>query len=336
MGLLELLLSAGGLFLGIVGLAMIIGSYTANERDFDKGSKANMKKVGAIVLIVAIVMVFSSSLYVVVDAGTVGVQKTFGIVDSQTMEPGLHLKNPFTEIIPMNTRTQIYMDYGTSDKATIIALSHDGLQTTMGIAVNYHLNPDKIPEIYKQVGSGYSSVVMVNPIHSVPRDLISTHDTKVLYSASVEGSQDRAKLEQELYKGIQARLDEIGVPGSIAIEQVSIREISFDAVYTASITNMMKMDTEIREKKLEVEKQKMEAERVTAEAEGTANKMRVEAQGQADAARIVAQGVLDASNKIGGVSDQYLQWYFIQTQKDNPKATYIPIGENGLPIVKTV
>jgi regulator of protease activity HflC (stomatin/prohibitin superfamily) len=271
-----------------------------------------------------------------VDAGTVGVQKTFGVVDDQVMEPGLHLKNPFTEVIPMSVRTAKYIDYGTSDKATITALSNDGLQTTMGIAVNYHVNGNKVSEIYKQVGTDYSSVVMVNPIHSVPRDLISKYDTKTLYSASQEGSTDRAKLEQELYEGITARLNEIGVRDSIIIEQVSIREIDFPEVYKTAISEKMKMNTEIQQKEYEVTKQKAEAQRIAAEAEGTANRARIEAQGKADAARIEAQGVKDAADKIGTVSEQYLQYYFLQTMRDNPKAIYIPIDENGLPIVKMV
>jgi len=236
----------------------------------------------------------------------------------------------------MSTRTMKYMDYGSSDVATIKALSNDGLETTMGIAVNYHINPSKVTEVYKQVGTNYDTVVMVNPIHSVPRDMISKYDTKTLYSASQEGSTDRAKLERELQEGIQTRLDEIGVPGSIIIEQASIRIIDFDQVYKTSISNKMKMDTEIQEKNKEVQKQEAEARRVAAEAEGTANKARIEAQGKADAARIEAQGVKDAADKIGMVSEQYLQYYFLQTMRDNPKAIYIPIDENGLPIVKMV
>jgi regulator of protease activity HflC (stomatin/prohibitin superfamily) len=190
--------------------------------------------------------------------------------------------------------------------------------------------------VYKQVGTDYDTVVMVNPIHSVPRDMISKYDTKTLYSASQEGSTDRAKLERELQEGIQKRLDEIGVPGSIIIEQASIRIIDFDQVYKTSISNKMKMDTEIQEKNKEVQKQEAEARRVAAEAEGTANKARIEAQGKADAARIEAQGVKDAADKIGQVSDQYLSYYFMQTMRDNPKAIYIPVGENGLPLVKMV
>lgn len=313
-----------------------------NERKFSEDwpiIKSAIKGLGLLVFGIVCLwfaFFFVTNLLVTVDAGTVGVVKTFGIVESTTLEPGLHLKNPFTEVIPMSTRTAKYMDYGKSDVATITALSNDGLETTMGIAVNYHINPDKAPELYKRVGTDYEGVVMVNPIHSVPRDMISKYDTKTLYSASQEGSTDRAKLEQELYRSIEDRINELGVRNSITIEQVSIRNIDFVQTYKDSIASKMKMDTEIQQKKLEVEKQKMEAERVSAEAEGIANKARIEAQGKADAARIEAQGVSDASAKISSVSGNYLQWYYTQTMKDNPRAVYIPVGNNGLPLFKSV
>ena len=336
MEILEIIVALFAVILMVIGGFMFITSFTSSTRELAEDKRKTVRWIGAILLIVAFLLFFSSMFYVIVDAGTVGVQKTFGIVDSQVMEPGLHLKNPFTEITEMSTRTMKYMDYDKTDVATITALSHDGLSTSMGIAVTYHIVPAKVTQVYKQVGMDYSGVIMVNPIHSVPRDMISSYDTKTLYSASQEGSTDRAKLEQELHDGIQKRIDEIGVPGSIVIEQASIRNIDFDAVYKTSIANKMKMDTEIQEKEKEVQKQQAEARRVAAEAEGTANKARIEAQGKADAARIEAQDVKDAADKIGMVSDQYIQWYFLQTMRDNPKAIYIPIGEDGLPIVKTV
>lgn len=335
MGLLEAILPIIGIILMMIGGYGILVSFMS-PTNYNKDDRRKARTIGFCVFLFGVALVFSTSLFVVVDAGTAGVQNTFGVVNVNTLQPGLHLKNPFTSIIPMSTRTQKYMDYGTSDVATITALSHDGLETTMGIAVNYHLNPAKVAELYINVGTEYSGIAMVNPIHSVPRDMISKYDTKTLYSASQEGSTDRTMLERELFETITLRLNEVGVKDSITIEQVSIRNIKFDEAYTNSISSKMVTDTQILQKKLEVEKQRMEAERVAAEAEGTANKARIEAQGKADAARIEAQGVKDAADKIGLVSEQYLSYYYLKTMGDNPKAIYIPINSNGLPILKTV
>jgi regulator of protease activity HflC (stomatin/prohibitin superfamily) len=320
---------------GIVGvLAFIAGAIcfvlVILARGAHDGKKAadegRFIRRGFFLLAIGIICLFIPTIYVIVDAGVVGVSKTFGVVDEQVFEPGLHLKSPFTEVIPMSTRTQKYLDYGSADKATIIALSNDGLSTSMGIAVNYHLNPDKIPDLYKQVGTEYSSVVMVNPIHSVPRDLISKYDTKTLYSASKEGSTDRAKLEAELYTGITQRLNEVGVRDSIIIEQVSIRDIDFPPEYKNTITAKMNMDTEIATKKSELEKQRIEAERIVVIAQGEASANIERAKGEAEANRI----------RTESLSPILLDYTWIQGMLNNKNAVYIPTGEDGLPLFKNV
>jgi len=262
-----------------------------------------------------------------VPAGYVGIQDTFGSVSDDVMQPGFHLKFPFTAIYPMSVRTQKYIDYGNADKATITALSNDGLTTTMGIAVNFHINPDKAVELYNRVGADYMNVVMVNPIHSVPRDLISKYDTKTLYSASQEGTTDRARLEQELFEGISKRINDVGVRDSIVIEQVSIRDIDFPQTYKDAITSKMRMDTEIQQKELEVRRQEMEAKRMIVAAEGEATANIARAKGEAEATRI-------RNSQAPSEAVLYLAW--IQAMKDNPKAVYLPLGENGLPLFRNV
>jgi regulator of protease activity HflC (stomatin/prohibitin superfamily) len=271
------------------------------------------------VAVLIIILLIWSYMTAVVPAGYVGVKDTFGNVDNDVLQSGFHLKSPLTGVHMMSVRTQKYMDYGSSDKATITALSNDGLATTMDVAVMYHLDPVKAVEIYRGVGENYADVVMVNPIHSVPRDLISRYDTKTLYSASTQGSTDRAKIEGELMEGITARLNDVGVKNSIIIEQVSIRNIDFPQVYKDAITNKMKMDTEIQQKELEVKKQDMES-----------NRMRSEAQGIADANRIIS----------GSLTESYLKWYTIEMMKQHTGATYfMPTGSDGVVIpqlVKTI
>ncbi len=285
-----------------------------------------IKTILTVIICAGIVILAWVFLIAVVPAGTVGVQDTFGSVSGDILQPGFHIKGPVTNIVPFSTRTVKYIDYGSGDKATITALSNDGLTTTMDIAINFHINPDKVTELYKNVGPDFMNVVMVNPIHAVPRDLISKYDTKTLYSASKEGSTDRAKLEQELYDGITERLNQIGVPNSIIIEQVSIRNIDFPQAYKDTITAKMNMDTEIATKKSELEKQRIEAERVVVVAEADASANIARAKGEAEANRI----------RTDSLSDILLQYTWIQSMQTNPKAIYIPVGDNGIPIFKNV
>lgn len=265
-------------------------------------------------------------LVATVPAGSVGIQDTFGSVSQDVLQPGFHLKSPFVSVIMISTQTQKYFDYGTTnDKATIVALSNDGMSTTMGIAVNYHVNPAKVVDLYKNVGVGYSSVVMVNPIHSVPRDLISRYDTKTLYSASQQGA-DRARIEQELYEGITKRMNEVGVKDSVIIEQVSIRDIDFPQSYKDAITAKMNMDTQIAQKNLEVQVAEAEAKKAVATAMGEANANIERARGEAEGNRI----------RTSSLSPMLLEYTWIQGMLKNSNTVYVPVNDNGIPLFKTV
>ena len=264
--------------------------------------------VGIFILVMLGLAIFFG-LFVTVPAGNVGVTDTFGVVGDDVLQPGLHLKAPWTAVHMFSGQTQKYIDYGNSDVATITALSNEGLSVSMGVAVNYHLDTTKAPEVYKRIGVNYPSVVMVNPIHSVPRDIISRYDAKTLYSAAQAGSPDRAKIENELFNGINTGINGMGVKDAIVIEQVFIRNIDLPQTLKDSIASKLQMEQEISKKEFEVRKQEMES-----------NRMRVEAQGIADANKIIANSL----------TSSYLEWYAIEMMKSHTGATYfIPIDSSG-------
>jgi len=263
---------------------------------------------GIFVIIIVILMMFGGCFFTV-PAGNVGVTDTFGVVDDNVAQPGLHLKFPWTSVTALSGQTQKYMDYGNTDTATITALSNEGLSVSMAIAVNYHLDTTKATEVYKRVGHNYQNIVMVNPIHAVPRDIISKYDAKTLYSASQPGSADRAKIENELYEGIQSGINRGGVKDSVVIEQVFIREIKLPQTLMDSIASKLSMEQQIAQKQFEVQKQEAES-----------NRMRAEAKGIADANKIIANSL----------TQSYLEWYSIEMMKSHSGATYfIPISSNG-------
>jgi prohibitin 1 len=277
-----------------------------------------LKLVGAIIVALVLAGIFFGWCLVIVPAGHVGVKDTFGIVAADVFQPGLHIKSPFTAVRDFSIQTQKYYDYGTSganDVATITALSNEGLPVTIGIALNYHLEPQAVPELYKTVGEEYPVVIMLPSVHAVPRDIISKYDVKTLYSARSETSADRAKIEEELFNGIKRNLLMNGVSRGIVLEAVFIRNIELPAELTDAIKNKLKMEQQIAQKSFEVSVAEKEADRKVAEAEGIAK-----------ANRIIADSITPA----------YLKFYWIESMKENPKAIYVPVGQDGIPIFKTI
>jgi regulator of protease activity HflC (stomatin/prohibitin superfamily) len=282
-------------------------------RDRDGDLSIGVVFFGIVILVIAAVVIWVT-MTTSVPAGNVGIQDTFGSVSDDVLQPGFHLKGPFTMVVPMSLQTTKYMDYGTNDVATIEGLSNEALKVTIGVAVNYHLNQDKAVEVYKHVGKNYEMIVLRDPIHTVPRDIISQHDAKSLYSASQPGTADRLIIETSIGNALRERINTVGVKDSITVEQVYVRNIVFPPEFTNARTDQMNMETKIKTKENEVLVQQKEADR-----------MRAEAQGIADANRIIS----------GSLTESYLQWYWIESMKANPKTIYVP-AQNGLPLFKNV
>jgi prohibitin 1 len=282
-----------------------------DEIDLEKAVKGMLTKAGMVVII-GIIFIFAVVWCIaIVPAGYVGVKDTFGVVDTDVFQSGFHFKSPFTSAIMMSYQTQKYYDPGNVDVATIEGLSNEGLLVKMGIAVNYHIEPDKAPFLYRTVGTGYSDVILKPPVHSVPRDIISKHDVKTLYSAGSDpASPDRARIEQELLAGISTGvLDDKEQSRGIIIENVFLRDVKPPQQLLDSITAKLQMEQDIAKKKFEVRVAEEEANRKIAEAQGIAN-----------ANKIIANSL----------SQSYLEWYTIEMMKEHSGATYfIPIGSDG-------
>jgi prohibitin 1 len=267
--------------------------------------------VAAIVFIGLIALL--TGIYTV-PAGYVGVVNTFGTVEPMPQPSGLHFKYPWSGVTLFSTQTQKYYDTGTpgdKDVAQIQALSSEGMTVTMEIAVNYHLEGDKTPDLFKEVGEDYQTVIMKPSVHSVPRDIIAKYDAMTLYQATSNSTEGRTGVEQQLFDGISKQmLKPDGTSRGIIIEKVYLRNIMLPPSITSAIEAKQSMQQQIQEKTFEVEKQKAESDR-----------MRAEAQGIADANKIIANSL----------SPSYLQWYAIEMMKNHQGATYfIPIGSDGI------
>jgi prohibitin 1 len=309
------------LWLAVIGIILTIFICLFILPIVMRGSKMSDEQKAVKIFIVGFILVFGIILSVMsivaISAGTVGVKDTFGNVDNDVLQPGLHLKNPLTGVIEFSTKTQKYLE-GNSDVVTITALSNEGLTVSMGIAVNYHIAPPMAPTLYKTVGENYPDIIMKQPIHSVPRDIISKYDARTLYSAGKSADNpDRAKIEQELYDGISNGLITDGKSRGVIIENVYIRNIALPDTVTKSIENKMKTDQEIETIKLEVLKAEQGAKVKIAEAHGVA-----------ESNRIIANSI----------TQQYLQWYWVENQKTNPNVIYVVPSDNPYPfnIVKDI
>jgi regulator of protease activity HflC (stomatin/prohibitin superfamily) len=116
------------------------------------------------------------SIVTTIDAGHVGIEKTFGAVSDSTYNPGLIIKSPWVEIIPFNVQQHESMQ-------VISGGSKDELQYTGEIAFIYQVDKRYAPWIYREIGLEYENVAITSQMRDACRDVLGKYDAMYVYAA---------------------------------------------------------------------------------------------------------------------------------------------------------
>lgn len=162
-------------------------------------------------------IIFFSSWYTI-DVGYRGVLTTFGKPDMNVKTEGFHLKIPFIQdITKMEVRTQKY-------QAELTASSKDLQDVATTIAINYHLIPEKVPNIYRDLGLGYSDTVIMPLEQEANKGIIATFTAEELIT---KREQVRQAMKEVLTKRLLER--------NIIVEDVSIINFKFSESFSQAI-----------------------------------------------------------------------------------------------------
>ncbi|MEO1131428.1 MAG: prohibitin family protein [Cyanobacteria bacterium J06639_1] len=213
---------------------------------------------GGGVLLVAAVLAFKP--FAIVPAGQRGVVMRFGKVQDVVFDEGLH---PIVPVV--NTVTTLSVRVQKSE-IQAAASSRDLQDVNTDIAVNWHLNPDKVNVIFQRIGD---EADIVNRI-------ISPAVVEVLKAAMAKKDAEeiitkRNELKQEIDLDLTARLAEY----DIEVDDVSLVNFGFSQEFTKAI-----------EAKQIAEQQAKQAEFVALRAEQEAQADINRARGQAEAQRL--------------------------------------------------
>jgi len=251
-----------------------------------------------IVLLGIVVVVLGTFLSIaIVPAGHVGVKDTFGVVDATEFQSGLHIKAPWTAVRNFSIQT-------IEAKETAEVPSQEGLLVKLETSILFKLDPNKADEIYKTVGKDYPSIVIAPQFRSMIREVTARYEAKALYTTG------RQTITNDIFNELLPILEQRG----IILEKVLLRDFSLPDKVTGAI-----------EQKLEAEQEAQRMEFILLREEQEAERKRIEAQGLKDSQEIIAQSL----------TQQYLQWYWLQKLNDNPNVVYVAT-EAGLPIFKEV
>jgi prohibitin 1 len=267
----------------------------------DRSGRRGIGAVAMLVLVVFALVVFAlGGPFRTVPAGHVGVKDFFGNVSASVLSPGINVVMPLTSVVRMSVQTQ-------EIKEVAEVPSQEGLILNLETSLLFQLDPAKVADIYRTVGTDYVGKIVEPQFRSAIREVTASYEAKALYSA------EREKIATEIFTLFRRLAGERG----IQVQQVLLRRIGLPPVVANAIQEKLRREQEAEQMKFVLQKEQQEAER-----------KRIEAQGIADFQRIVAQGI----------SAQLLEWKGIEaTEKlagsNNTKVVVIGNTKTGLPLI---
>jgi regulator of protease activity HflC (stomatin/prohibitin superfamily) len=273
-----------------------------------------------------------------VPTGHTGILTTFGKVEDNTLEAGLHIKSPFQEIVCMDNRTQVA-------KVEMSCFSSDIQEVTLTYSMNFQIERANAQNLYKTIGVDYYNTVMVPRIEEVVKSVIAKYNAESLI-------ESRDQLSSQIKEALVTQL------GAYNIEVVSaaVEDIDFSDAFTNSVEEkvvaeqaLLKAQTEQAQKTME-EEQAAEREKIKAaaeaavkeiQAEANAEVLKIQAAAEAEAKKLEADAEAYAGEKQAEINSDIAQSLtdllikYYETQNwDGKLPEYVVSGaETVLPII---
>ena len=170
---------------------------------------------------------------------------------------------------------------GQESDQSITVTSSEGLPIQIDIALNFTLDPSKVPVIYEKYRmavDGIEHTYLRQTIREAVQDTFAQYTAQQLYSDKKETA--RAEIEAFLTKRLQ--------PLGFLPAQLTLNRIEPPASVIASINAKVEMSQLAQKAEAEVKKKQAEAAQAEAEAQGKAKATRALAEGEAQAITLKA------------------------------------------------
>lgn len=223
-------------------------------------------KVGIIIFVILIFLLFGKRFLISVDAGHVAVATLFGEVQTEVYTEGLH--------IPVNPlyKWHIYDARQKTHKEQANVPTQDQLQTSLEVSVQFRIMGEATPSILKSTGT-FEDVIRV---HLVPtlRSLLREQGKAIENAEDFFLEKTQEQLQTALLSGLKNYLE----PQGVEVSAVLIRDIQLPKFIMIAIEKKKEREQEVEKQKAELERFKTEQQQLVAaaEAEKAAAKMDAE------------------------------------------------------------
>ena len=212
--------------------------------------------IGVVVVLLIVLTQFPLGT---VSAGERGIRLRFNAVAGGPVGEGLYIRIPFIErVVKVNVQTQKH-------QVQALAFSKDIQSVDTTIALNYHLNPDTVPELYQEVGLGYRERLIDPAI----QESVKAATAKFTAQELIE---QRPLVKDEIKTHLTERLKS----RDIIVEDFSIVNFDFSDSYEQAVEQKQVAQQQALTEKNRLEKVKYEAEQRVTQAKGEAEAIRIQ------------------------------------------------------------
>lgn len=207
-----------------------------------------------------LMILFMFKPFTTIKAGERGVIMTFGKVQDKVLGEGIHTIIPIVNTVEtLSVRVQ-------KNDVTAAASSKDLQDVKIETALNWHINPDKVNEIFQRIGDE----------EQIVNRIITPAVSEIVKAATAQKNAEeiitkRREVKKQIDIELKERLDDYGV----LVDDISLVNIAFSPEFTKAI-----------ESKQIAEQQAKQADYEALKAEKTAQAEINRAKGQAEAQRL--------------------------------------------------
>jgi regulator of protease activity HflC (stomatin/prohibitin superfamily) len=254
--------------------------------------------VGRLVLVLSIgvpALIVLFSVFRIIPAGHVGVKVLFGQVEAQPLREGLNVVlNPLYDVVDMDVRV-------VKHTARYDAASKDLQAVHVEMVLNYRVMPDRAPEVYRNIGLNFSSVIIDPAAQEVLKANTATHNAEEILL-------QRPQIKADVQRDLTTWLAKYG----LEMKEAALANIRFDPAYEKAVEAKQIEQQKAEQKRYELIQAQRQAEIVAAEAKGKGDAALAEARGVADALRVKGEAEATYNARVASsltpvlIQQQYL------------------------------
>ncbi len=188
---------------------------------------------------------------------------------------GLHYIAPWNDMYVYDLRSM-------SHDEVLDVIAVNGLGIKLDASVRYHLEPDQVVALQKEIGPNYYKTILEPVLRSEARRVFGRYTPEEIYSTK------RDLIEREIREGLRSKIE----GKHIALEAVLIRNVELPDAIRHAI-----------DEKLAAQQDVLKMKYVIQVAKAMAEKRRIEAQGIADYNQIVAASLTSPMLEFDRIQD---------------------------------